>query len=192
MTVKTPSTSIDFTVLLADVKQRIQTAQTRAVLAVNSELVRLYWDIGRLIDQRQAQEGWGAGVIPRLAAELKNELPEVKGFSERNIKRMLAFYRKYSAPDLIVPQPVAQLSTPAIVQPPVAQFPEEMFFAVPWAHHVILMQKVKDLPSRRWYMEQMPQPRWHSKLNLIGFYSQSPKVNSNYQSRLGRIQNTNK
>ena len=71
---------VDFGELLADVKNRIQTAQTRAVLAVNSELVRLYWDIGRIIAERQRKEGWGAAVIPRLAQELKNEMPELKGF----------------------------------------------------------------------------------------------------------------
>src|SRR3954464_4972264 len=81
--------------LLKDIKSRIQHAQTRAVLAVNAELVRLYWDIGRVIAERQEEEGWGACVIPRLALELKNDLPELKGFSERNIKRMLAFYREY-------------------------------------------------------------------------------------------------
>ena len=66
------SKSPDFPRLLAEIKQRIQTAQTRAVLAVNSELVHLYWDIGRIIDDRQQREGWGAAVIPRLALELKN------------------------------------------------------------------------------------------------------------------------
>jgi len=81
----------DFALLLSEVKQRIQLAQTKAVLAVNSELVRLYWDIGRIINARQKQEGWGSAVIPRLARELKNELPELKGFSERNIGRMIAF-----------------------------------------------------------------------------------------------------
>jgi hypothetical protein len=68
--------------LLADVKSRIHQAQTRAVLAVNAELVRLYWDIGRLIAKRQQEEGWGAGVIPRLAQDLHNELPKIKGFSD--------------------------------------------------------------------------------------------------------------
>ena len=61
--------------LLADIKTRIQSAQTRAVLAVNAELIQLYWQIGRLLDERQAQEGWGAAVIPRLARDLANELP---------------------------------------------------------------------------------------------------------------------
>ena len=98
----------DYAVLLADIKQRVRHAQTRAVLAVNAELIRLYWEIGALIDSRQKKEGWGAGVIPRLARDLHNELPEEKGFSERNIKRMLAFYREY--PHLeFVPQAVAQI-----------------------------------------------------------------------------------
>ena len=99
----------DFTVLLADVKERILAARTRAVLAVNAELVRLYWEVGRIIHERQKTEGWGAAVIPRLSSALKNELPEVKGFSERNIRQMLAFFREYpEVGDGIVPQVVAQ------------------------------------------------------------------------------------
>jgi hypothetical protein len=153
----------DFAKLLADVKGRIQAAQTRAVLSVNAELVRLYWDIGRIIDSRQQREGWGAAVIPRLAVALKNELPELKGFSERNIKRMLAFYREYRAPAAIVPQAAAQIHTAskgprsvaqfrsaAKVPPPVALLQEGFFWTVPWAHHVILIEKVKDLSTRRW------------------------------------------
>ena len=104
-----------FSALVAEVKGRIQAAQTRAVLAVNAELVRLYWDIGQIIHERQRHEGWGAGVIPRLARELQNELSEVKGFSERNIKRLLTFYRNYSNPASIVPEPLAQL--PALFLP---------------------------------------------------------------------------
>jgi hypothetical protein len=95
--------------LLKEIKARIQQSQTRAIFSVNAELVRLYWDIGRLIDERQRKEGWGAAVIPRLARELHNELPEEKGYSERNIKRMLAFYRAYQDPAAIVPQAVAQI-----------------------------------------------------------------------------------
>ena len=85
----------EFAALVTEVKGRIQAAQTRAMLAVNSELVRLYWDIGRIIDERQQREGWGAAVIPRLAKELKNDLPEIKGFSERNINRMIEIGRAH-------------------------------------------------------------------------------------------------
>ncbi len=153
---------VGFADLLGDVKQRIQAAQTRAMTRVNAELVRLYWDIGGLIEQRQQQEGWGASVIPKLSAELRNDLPELKGFSERNIKSMLAFYRAYPAPERFVQQPVAQLAkapkspqtvakTQATEKAPqaVAQLgAESLLWQIPWGHHVCLLQKVKDLPVR--------------------------------------------
>jgi predicted nuclease of restriction endonuclease-like (RecB) superfamily len=126
-----------YTGLLADIKHCIQTAQTRAVLAVNAELIRLYWEIGQMLEARQTLEGWGAGVIPRLAQDLHDELPEVKGFSECNLKRMLAFHRAY--PGLIAKVPQA-----------VAQIPAELIQAVPWAHHLLLMEKVKNLGTRQW------------------------------------------
>ncbi len=98
-----------YALLLDDIKQRIQQAQARAVLSANREMQSLYWDIGQMIDQRQQEEGWGAGVIPRLSKDLRNELPEIKGFSERNLKRMIRFYREYPFLCLEVPQAVAQL-----------------------------------------------------------------------------------
>lgn len=146
----------DFLALLEEVKVRIRAAQTRAVLAVNAELVRLYWDIGRLIDERKQRAGWGSGVIPRLARALRNELPEVKGFSERNIKLMVQFVQEY--PDAFggampIGQPaVAQLGGTEIGQPPVAQ--------IPWAHNVLLMQRVKDMAARTWYMQQTLANGW--------------------------------
>lgn len=149
--------------LLEDVKLRIRAAQTHAVLSANTELVRLYWDIGRMIDDRQQREGWGSAVIPRLARELQNELPEVKGFSERNIKRMLAFYRAYPSIDTIVPQPVAQLGADRKVPQPVAQTtptPEAFLWLIPWGHHAVLLEKVKELAPRTWYMSQTLANGW--------------------------------
>ncbi len=176
----------DFSALLTDVKGRIQLAQTRAVLAVNKELVRLYWDIGRIIADRQAREGWGAAVIPRLAAELKNELPDLKGFSERNIGLMIAFYREYPAPLSIaqqaaaqlpapskVPKPVEQRKPDAILQQPAAKLEETRFWAIPWFHHVILMQKVKDLPTRHWYMEQTLVNGWSRNILALQIDAQA-------------------
>ena len=187
----------EFGALLADVKNRIQMAQTRAILAVNSELVRLYWDIGRIIDARQKREGWGAAVIPRLAAELKNELPELKGFSERNIKRMLAFYRDYPEPSAIVPQTAAQLQPPpTLPQPaiksdtaekvpqPVAQLSGSLLWLVPWAHHAILMDKMADLADRRWYMEQTLANGWSRNVLAMQIearaHSRQGKARSNF------------
>src|SRR5437868_3309112 len=106
-----PPVPTDFPKLLKEIKSRIQQSQTRAVLAVNAELVRLYWDVGQLLAARQSQQGWGAAIIPRLSLELKNELPEIKGFSERNIDRMVAFFRAYPRPADFSPQAVAKLAT---------------------------------------------------------------------------------
>ncbi len=169
-----------FAALLADVKLRIQAAQTKAVLAVTSELVQLYWDIGRMIDARLKLEGWGAGVIPRLASELKNEMPELKGFSERNLDRMIAFYREYPDPSAILQLPVAKLPESAISPLAVAKLPEAAivqegatFWSVPWAHHVILMQKVKDLDARRWYMDQTLANGWSRNILAMQIEAQA-------------------
>ena len=166
--------------LLADIKARIRAAQHRAALSANAEMVLLYWDIGRLIAARQEHEGWGAGVIPRLAADLKNELPEEKGFSERNIKLMVQFFNTY--PDTLeLGQPsVAQIASEhpprSIGQRAVAQLPaptpmapqaaaqlhtiQQAVLAMSWAHNVILIQKLKDLPTRLWYASQTLEQGW--------------------------------
>ena len=94
--------------LLADIKKRIQQAQTKAILSVNAEMILMYWDIGRIIADRQKNEGWGAGVIPRLSKDLHNELPEQKGFSERNLKFMVQLYKVYEEA-VIGKQAVSQL-----------------------------------------------------------------------------------
>jgi predicted nuclease of restriction endonuclease-like (RecB) superfamily len=170
----------DYAVLLKEIKDRIAQAQTRAVLSVNAELVRLYWDIGRLIDSRKRQEGWGAAVIPRLPRELKNELPELKGFSERTIDRMIAFFQAYPRPPDFSPPPVAKFPPPlespqAVakssvlrkVPQPAAQIPSSLLWSIPWAHHVVLMEKVKDEATRLWHMEQTLANGWSRNVLML-------------------------
>ncbi|WP_338845794.1 PDDEXK nuclease domain-containing protein [Massilia sp. W12] len=156
--------------LLSEIKSRIAHAQTRAMQAVNSELIRLYWHIGQLLAERQDQEGWGKGVIPRLSQDIRNELPEVKGFSERNLKLMDQFYNTY--PDLF--------STDLIGQPLVAQ--------LPWAHNVLLMQTIKDEASRFWYMEQALAHGWSRNILKLqiesGLHRRQGQAISNFQQRL--------
>lgn len=146
--------------LLGQIKQRIRQGQARAVLTANAEMITTYWDVGKIINDRQKHEGWGTAVIPRLSRDITNELPEVKGFSERNIKRMLAFYREYSSVCAIVPQPVAQLKTSKKVPQPMAQMDssvilQQLVAKIPWGHNIMLMEKVKDLTARLWYMQQV-------------------------------------
>ncbi|ASM78618.1 hypothetical protein VITFI_CDS2841 [Vitreoscilla filiformis] len=149
-----PLPPTDYAHLLAEVRQHIQHAQTRAVLAVNAEMVRLYWQVGQLLHARQAQQGWGAAVIPRLAQDLTNALPELKGFSSRNLDRMVAFARAYPEPADFSPQAVAK--TP----PPTARAPASLLWQVPWGHHALLLQTEKDPTVRRWYMEQAVAQGW--------------------------------
>lgn len=89
--VATKNQSLNFSLLLKDVKNRILQSRAKAVQSVNAELIRLYWDIGRTIEERQKSEGWGASIIPSLAKELSGQLSEIKGFSVRNLGRMIAF-----------------------------------------------------------------------------------------------------
>ncbi len=86
---------------LRDLKERIRNAQVRAVLAVNRELVLLYWQIGRDILTRQQQQGWGAKVIERLSADLRSSFPEMKGFSRTNLLYMRAFAEAYSDEQIV-------------------------------------------------------------------------------------------
>lgn len=159
--------------LLSEIKIRLRQAQHRAALSANAEMIAMYWDIGRLIAARQKEEGWGAGVIPQLAADLKNELPEEKGFSERNIKRMLRFYREYSELPTKVPQAVALLEAveageTEIGPRPVAQLKtlfslpmvQRSVALLPWGHNVLLFEKIEDLPTRLWYAEKALQEGW--------------------------------
>jgi predicted nuclease of restriction endonuclease-like (RecB) superfamily len=146
---------------LGAVKNRIRAAQVKATLAANAELIYLYWDIGRAIAAMQEKEGWGAGVIPRLARDIANDMPEVKGFSERNLKYMIRFAREYG-PRPIVQTPSAQLNVPddlVILQ--------QLAAKLPWSHHVLLLEKVKDLRARLWYVQQTITHGWsHSILAL--------------------------
>ncbi|HBH27491.1 MAG: DUF1016 family protein [Desulfofustis sp. PB-SRB1] len=114
---------------LGELKNRIHKAQQRATLAVNRELVRLYWQIGRDILARQAQQGWGAKIIDRLAHDLRNAFPEMKGFSRANLIYMRAFAKAW--PDeQIVQQAVGQL---------------------PWGHNLVLLTRLKEPEQRLAY-----------------------------------------
>ena len=111
---------------VADLKGRIHTAQQRATLAVNRELVLLYWQIGRDILARQAAQGWGAKVIERLAHDLREAFPNMKGFSRANLMYMRAFAEAWPDAD-IVQQAVGHL---------------------PWGHNLVLLTRLKN-PQQR-------------------------------------------
>lgn len=130
--------------LLRQVKQRVALAQQRAIFAANEELLRMYWDLGHILYKAQHAEGWGKGTLARLSVDMKNEYPEEKGFSERNLRCMIDFYLEYNQ-DLnavkcshhsFLQPAVAELQDNAkgtnclhentITKPPVAQLPEKL------------------------------------------------------------------
>ena len=128
----------DYAEWLTSLKGRIAGARQRAALSVNQELVRLYHQIGVEILKRQARQGWGAKVIDRLASDLRDTFPEMKGLSSRNLKYMKVFAEM--CPDLrIGQQPAAQL---------------------PWFHLVTLLTKVRSDIERAWYATQAAQHGW--------------------------------
>ncbi|MCD4715342.1 MAG: DUF1016 N-terminal domain-containing protein [Desulfobacterales bacterium] len=143
-----------YPVLLKNIKDRIQNAQVRASFSANHELIFLYWQIGRSIVKRKQKEGWGAGVLPQVARELKKELPEVKGFLQQNIGRMIQFYRVYPLIFSNLPQAVAQFSVPEWANL------KQLVVQLPWEHNILLIQKVKDINKRHWYMQQTIQNGW--------------------------------
>jgi len=123
---------------LADLKNRIHSAQQRASLAVNRELVTLYWQIGHEILERQARQGWGAKVIDRLSHDLRKAFPELKGFSPRNLKYMRAFAEAWPEPEF--------------VQGVLAQ--------LPWYHQLALLDKLETFDERRWYAQKAIENNW--------------------------------
>lgn len=155
--------------LLTAVKVRVRHGQVRAALAANRELLHLYWDIGGLIAARQSTEGWGAGVIPRLARDLDAELPGLKGFSERNLGRMVRFFQEYQGLDgqsLFLPQPVAQMgAVPDAPRPSTAALANEdawrdEMWSLPWGHHFLLIERIDDRTVRDWYGVQAVREGW--------------------------------
>ncbi len=151
---------------LAELKTRIHSAQQRAALAVNRELVLLYWQIGRDILARQAEQGWGAKVIERLAQDLRTAFPQMKGFSRANLMYMRAFAEAW--PDA------------AIVQQAVGQ--------LPWGHNLVLLSRLKDADLRLAYAQRAIDFGWSRNVLNIHIETRSlerqGKAVTNFTERL--------
>ena len=150
----------DYAETLGAIKQRIQQERLRVVLAANSAMVLLYWDIGRMILDRQEREGWGARVIERLGADLSKAFPDMRGFSPRNLKYMRAF--------------AAAWPNPAIVQEVLAQ--------ITWYHNLTLIEKLKAEADRLWYAGQVMKQRFLLELGS-GFAFVGRQVQLSFASR---------
>jgi predicted nuclease of restriction endonuclease-like (RecB) superfamily len=130
---------IDYHRALEAIKQRIQSSQTRAVLAVNAELLSLYWDIGRQLHAWQHERAWGSAVVEQMASDLQKSYPGIKGFSRSSLFAMRQFYAFFGSQFEIVPQPVGQL---------------------PWGHVRTMLAKVKSVEDVLFYAQACVEQGW--------------------------------
>ncbi len=155
---------------LTTLKSHIRNAQVRAALAVNNELMLLYWKIGKEILNRQQQEAWGSKVIERLAKDLKHEFPDMAGFSTRNLKYMKAFAEAYP--------------NEAIGQRSVAQ--------LPWRHNIALLEKLNDPQQRLWYAQQALEHGWSRDILVMqiesALYQRQGGAITNFEQTLPKSQ----
>ena len=151
---------------LSELKGQIRIAQLKASLAVNQELVMLYWQIGQSIIERQTTEGWGNKVIPQLSKDLKAEFPAVKGLSTRNLGYMKSF---------AIAWPNEQILQQAVAK-------------IPWGHNVRLLDKVKDAEERLWYIQQTMDNNWSRNILELqiesGLYKRQGSAVTNFERTL--------
>lgn len=198
---------LNYSSLLRQVKGRVALAQQKAIYAANEELLRMYWDLGQMLRAAQQAEGWGKGTLVRLSQDMKNEYPHEKGFSVRNFQFMMQFYQEYNQEltmvrtgnSLITKPSVSQqqeytggLHKNTIMQPPVAQLPEYNFTLpikhIHWTHNVILMQRVKDVRARYWYMIQCITSHWSKEFLAeaikLDYYGKHGALANNFDTTL--------
>jgi predicted nuclease of restriction endonuclease-like (RecB) superfamily len=137
--------------LLAEIKERIRTAQYEALKAVNKELVGLYWDIGRMIVERRDAEGWGKSVVERLSEDLRREFPGVGGFSAANLWRMKAFFEAYTGLEKLAP----------------------LVREIGWSHNLAILERCKDPLEREFYLRMTRKFGWSRNVLIHQIDNQS-------------------
>ncbi|MDP1561310.1 MAG: PDDEXK nuclease domain-containing protein [Pirellulaceae bacterium] len=141
----------DYGELLAEVKERVRTAQYAALRAVNQELVGLYWDIGQMIVSRQQGASWGKAVVQQLAEDLQVEFAGIKGFSAANLWRARAFYEAYRESEKLAP----------------------MVREIAWTHNLLIMERCKDPLEREFYIRMTKKFGWTKNVLIHQIENQS-------------------
>ena len=164
----------DYKDWLQDLKGKIQQSQIKAAIQVNSELLRLYWQIGKNIVEKQAQAKWGDGFLQTLSADLCKEFPTMKGFSYRNLKSIRQWYLFYNQLDIIGKQLVSQL--------------EVSLFSIPWGHHIMIMQRCKNTQEALFYVHKTIENHWSRSVLehqiALNLYVRQGKAITNFQHQL--------
>ena len=198
---------------LQQLKERVRTAQIKASLKVNAELLNLYWDLGREIQEKEKEINWGNKLIEQLSKDLLSEFPDMKGFSVTNlyyIKRWFLFYNSADnkgqqavaqiLPQLVaelpatkkLPQLVAKSSVNKKVQQAVAPIVPQLVGQIPWGHHREIITKCRDVKEALFYIAQTTQHNW-SRSVLVhqmesGLYKRKGKALTNFEYTLPKPQ----
>ena len=199
----TLATNRDFKSWVSQLKQDIRSAQIKAAIKVNTELLRLYWRMGADICEKQKSASWGDGWLKELSRELMTEFPDMKGFSHRNLQYIRQWYLFYNQENTIVQQVVAQLEDVNVQQPvakldndmrqqPVAQISEDVFFSVPWGHHLYIISQCKDVSRAVFYLKKTVENGW-SRAVLLNYldtnlYERQGKAVNNFNRLLANPQ----
>lgn len=202
---------LDYPKLLRQIKQRVSQAQQRAIYSANAELLRMYWDIGELLSEAQRLDSWGSGTLERLSTDMKNLYPEIKGFTVRNFQFMVQFYEEYNSELTMVksiPQQtttqlqtntkpvVSQLCSSQNTKPAVSQLPKYNFELpikhLSWSHNLLLIQQVKDIRARYWYMTQCVANHWSRRYLAetikLDYYNQHGALANNFDTTLPTVE----
>ena len=168
---KEQSTEFTYKQLLGSIKQQVQSAQTKAALAVNSSLIQLYWNMGKMIAGNQALFEGRNNYVKQLAKDLKDEFPDMKGFSRSNLFYIRKFYQFYS--DSSVQQLVGldekNIETPSVQQVVAVEIETTVqqavglkwnILGIPWGHHVVLLDKAKSVEEALFYLQQTIEHNW--------------------------------
>lgn len=199
----------EFKQWLGDLKARIQQSQLRASIKVNSELLHLYWDLGKDIVSRQMESFWGSGFFEKLSKELKKEFPDMQGFSERNLYNIKRFYLFYSQDRENLHQLGAKMDDSNLhqlgaelkkidIQSTInrLQLDDNLenhpIFQIPWRHHVEIFTKCKSVQEAMFYVQKTIQNGW-SRAVLMNFldanlYKTQGKAVNNFDRLLPDIQ----
>lgn len=142
------STDKEYAAWVADLKHRFRSAQIKAAVKVNRELLIYYWQLGRDMVNMNIEERWGEGIMKTLSQDLKDAMPEENGFSKTNLYYIKKFYATYSQIVINFPQVGGKIETPHSVQflPQVGEKEQdiaEMLFSIPWTHHKFILDKIK-------------------------------------------------
>ena len=137
----------DYRLWLTELKANIRKSQIKAAIAVNSELIRLYWNLGEQIVEKQQASQWGSGFIEQLSKDLQVEFPDIKGLSASNLRRCKQFYLFYCQVNPICAQVVRELEA-------------SFLFEIPWGHHVLLLGRIKFLKEALFYIHKTVENGW--------------------------------